>query len=178
MLDSWEKVIDPNFINSELIGTVGAEKVVTITNIDFAECYDEQTKQKVQKQTVFFEECKPLVLNKTNAKTLKRLFSPNSDNPADAVGHKVSRGLLAQVVAEQHLICVLVQREVQETDDVHGRIVELRIVGLRPRLAEEVPAVFLHCEHLLLYREGGVEQHPLREMDLPFPLHLHHEAAA
>ena len=89
MLDSWEKVIDPNFINSELIGTVGAEKVVTITNIDFAECYDEQTKQKVQKQTVFFEECKPLVLNKTNAKTLKRLFSPNSDNPADAVGHKV-----------------------------------------------------------------------------------------
>ena len=72
-----------------MIGTVGAEKVVTITNIDFAECYDEQTKQKVQKQTVFFEECKPLVLNKTNAKTLKRLFSPNSDNPADAVGHKV-----------------------------------------------------------------------------------------
>ena len=96
----------------------------------------------------------------------------------DAVGHKVSRGLLAQVVAEQHLICVLVQREVQETDDVHGRIVELRIVGLRPRLAKEVPAVFLHCEHLLLYREGGVEQHPLREMNLPFPLHLHHEAAA
>ena len=89
MLDSWEKIIDPNFINSELIGTVGAEKVVTITNIDFAECYDEQTKQKVQKQTVFFEECKPLVLNKTNAKTLKRLFSPNSDNPADAVGQKI-----------------------------------------------------------------------------------------
>lgn len=30
-----------------------------------------------------------MVLNKTNAKTLKRLFSPNSDNPADAFGHKV-----------------------------------------------------------------------------------------
>ena len=45
--------------------------------------------QKLQKQSVFFEECKPLVLNKTNAKTLKKLFSPNSDNPADAVGHKV-----------------------------------------------------------------------------------------
>lgn len=90
MLDSWEKVIDPNFINSELIGTTGAEKVVTITDIDFAECYDEQTKQKVQKQTVFFQECKPLVLNKTNSKTLKKLFSPNSDNPADAIGHKVT----------------------------------------------------------------------------------------
>ena len=90
MLDSWEKIIDPNFISSELIGTTGAEKIVTITDIDFAECYDEQTKQKVKKQTVFFQECKPLVLNKTNAKTLKKLFSPNSDNPADAIGHKVT----------------------------------------------------------------------------------------
>lgn len=89
MLESWEKVIDPNFISAELIGTTGAEKVVTITNIDFAECYDEQKKQKVQKQTVFFQECKPLVLNKTNAKMLKKLFSPNSDNPSDCIGHKV-----------------------------------------------------------------------------------------
>ena len=30
-----------------------------------------------------------MVLNKTNAKALKRLFSPNSDNPADAFGHRV-----------------------------------------------------------------------------------------
>ena len=30
-----------------------------------------------------------MVLNKTNAKTLKKLFSPNSDNPADAFGHRV-----------------------------------------------------------------------------------------
>lgn len=88
-LPSWEKVIDPNFINAELIGDVGAERVVTIKDIDLAECYDEATKAKIQKQTVFFEECKPMVLNKTNAKTLKRLFSPNSDNPADAFGHKV-----------------------------------------------------------------------------------------
>ena len=88
-LESWEKIIDPNFINAELIGEVGAEKVVTIKDIDMAECYDEQNKGKVQKEAVFFEECLPLVLNKTNAKTLKRLFSPNSDNPADAFGHKV-----------------------------------------------------------------------------------------
>ena len=88
-LPSWEKIIDPNFINAELIGDVGAERVVTIKDIDMAECYDEGTKQKVQKQTVFFEECKPMVLNKTNAKTLKKLFSPNSDNPSDAFGHRV-----------------------------------------------------------------------------------------
>ena len=89
MIDSWIKIVDPNFINAELIGTTGAEMVVTIKDINFAECYDEGSKQKTMKQSVFFEECKPLVLNKTNAKTLKKLFSPNSDNPADAVGHKV-----------------------------------------------------------------------------------------
>ena len=88
-LPSWEKIIDPNFINAELIGDVGTERVVTIKDIDMAECYDDQSKAKVQKQTVFFEECKPMVLNKTNAKTLKKLFSPNSDNPADSFGHKV-----------------------------------------------------------------------------------------
>lgn len=90
MLDSWEKVIDPNFISAELIGLTGAEKVVTITNIDYAECYDEQTKKKVEKQTVFFQECKPLVLNKTNARTLKKIFSPNDDDPSKCVGHKVT----------------------------------------------------------------------------------------
>lgn len=89
MLDSWEKVIDNNFISAEMVGTAGAEKVVTIKDIDFAECYDDQKKMKVQKQTVFFEECKPLVLNKTNAKMLKRLFSPNSDDPKDCVGHRI-----------------------------------------------------------------------------------------
>lgn len=88
-LPSWEKIIDPNFINAELIGDIGAERVVTIKDIDMAECYDEGTKAKVQKQTVFFEECKPMVLNKTNAKTLKRLFSPNSDTTSDAFGHRV-----------------------------------------------------------------------------------------
>jgi hypothetical protein len=54
-----------------------------------AEYYDEGTKAKVQKQSVFFEQCKPMVLNKTKAKTLKRLFSPNSDTPSDAFGHRV-----------------------------------------------------------------------------------------
>ncbi len=88
-LESWEKIIDPNFLNAELIGDIGAERVVTIKDIDMAECYDEGTKTKIQKQTVFFEECKPMVLNKTNAKTLKKLFSPNSDNPSDAFGHRI-----------------------------------------------------------------------------------------
>lgn len=31
MIESWEKIIDPNFINAELIGEVGKEVVVTTT---------------------------------------------------------------------------------------------------------------------------------------------------
>lgn len=89
MIESWEKIIDPNFINAELLGSVGSEKVVTITNIDYAECFDEKTKSKIQKQALFFEECKPMVLNKTNAKTLKKLFSPDDDNPRSCVGRKI-----------------------------------------------------------------------------------------
>ena len=35
MIETWEKIIDPNFINAELIGPVGAERIVTIKDIDF-----------------------------------------------------------------------------------------------------------------------------------------------
>lgn len=89
MIDSFEKIIDPNFINAELLGNVGAERVVTIKDIDFMECFDNKSKAKIQKQAVSFEECKPMILNKTNAKTLKKLFSPNEDNPKLCIGHKV-----------------------------------------------------------------------------------------
>lgn len=89
MIESWEKIIDPNFINAELIGEEGTEKVVTIKDIDYMECFDNKSKSKIQKQAVSFEECKPMILNKTNAKMLKKLFSPNDDDPKLCIGHKI-----------------------------------------------------------------------------------------
>lgn len=89
MIDSWEKIIDPNFINAELIGDVGTEKIVTIKDIDYMECFDNKAKAKINKQAVSFEECKPMILNKTNAKSLKKLFSPNDDDPKLCIGHKI-----------------------------------------------------------------------------------------
>lgn len=89
MIESWEKIIDPNFINAELIGEEGTEKVVTIKDIDYMECFDNKAKAKIQKQAVSFEECKPMILNKTNAKMLKKLFSPNDDDPKLCIGHKI-----------------------------------------------------------------------------------------
>lgn len=89
MLDSWEKIIDNNFINAELIGDIGAERVVTIKDIDWAECFNPKTNTKEQKIACFFEECKPMILNKTNSKTLKKLFGGSVDNPSMCIGKKI-----------------------------------------------------------------------------------------
>lgn len=87
MLDTWEKILDPNFINAELIGPPGAEKVVTIKDIDFREAFNQKTNAKESKQSLILEECKPLILNKTNTKSLIKLFG--SDKPAMCVGRKI-----------------------------------------------------------------------------------------
>lgn len=106
MLDSFEKIIDPNFISAELIGTEGAEKVVTITDFALAEGYDQKTRSTVTKPAVYFAECKPLMLNKTNSRKLKRMFSPNDDKPELCVGHKVVLRVEKTKVAGQIVDCV------------------------------------------------------------------------
>lgn len=87
MLDTWEKILDPNFINAELIGPVGSERIVTIEDIDFRECFNSKTNAKEKKQSLIMKECKPLPLNKTNTKTLIKLFG--ADKPEMCVGKKV-----------------------------------------------------------------------------------------
>lgn len=90
MIETWEKIIDPNFINAELIGPVGAERVVTIKDIDWAEAFNQKTNGKEQKQSLFFEECKPLILNKTNSKKLKELFDPYGTDPRKCIGQQIT----------------------------------------------------------------------------------------
>lgn len=123
MIESWEKVIDPNFINADLIGCEGAEKVVTIKNIDFAECFDQKSKGKVQKQSLFFEECKPMVLNKTNAKTLKKLFSPNEDNPSLCVGHKIILYVVSVKVGGQMTTGIRIKEYSESKCDDCGEVI-------------------------------------------------------
>jgi len=88
-LKSFIEILDPNFINSELIGEIGSEKIVTIKGFEQAEYYDSKAGRKASGAAVYFEECLPLLLNATNTKTLKRLFSPNSDSTENAIGHKI-----------------------------------------------------------------------------------------
>lgn len=96
MVDSWEKVIDPNFINAELIGGPGAEKVVTIKDIDFRECFDRKSNSKIQKMCLIFDECKPMILNKTNSKFLAKTFGTEQGlDPKDCVGKKITLYVVA-----------------------------------------------------------------------------------
>lgn len=90
MIDTFVKIIDPNFLNAEIIGAPGAYITVTIKDIDYLETYNKKTNAKEMKQSLIFEgDTKPLILNKTNAKTLKRLFSPNEDKPENCLGKTI-----------------------------------------------------------------------------------------
>ena len=90
MIPTFMKIIDPNFINAELIGEPGAYIVVTIKDIDYREAFNKKTNQSEMRQALIFEgDTKPLLLNKTNAKTLKRLFSPNDDKPENCIGKTI-----------------------------------------------------------------------------------------
>lgn len=88
-MDSWLKIIDPDHLSAELLGSVGTEKVATIKDIRLDACYDNESKKKTEKWCVFFDEYVPMVLNKTNSKALKKLFSPDDDDPSRCIGHKV-----------------------------------------------------------------------------------------
>lgn len=89
MIETWEKIIDPNFINAELIGPVGAERTVTIQDIDYLDAFNQKKNATEQRQSLIFAECKPMVLNKTNAKKLKEIFDPEGTDPRKCVGKQI-----------------------------------------------------------------------------------------
>lgn len=123
MIDTWEKIIDPNFINAELIGPVGAERVVTIKDIDFAEAYNQKTNGKEQKQSLFFEECKPLILNKTNSKKLKELFDPYGTDPRKCIGQQVTLYVVNCKVGKNQTTGIRIKEASQERCSDCGQLI-------------------------------------------------------
>ena len=123
MIDSWEKIIDPNFINAELIGPVGAERVVTITDIDYAETFNQKTKAKEKKQTLYLKECKPLVLNKTNAKTLRKLFDPTGEDPRKCIGKKITLYVVSCQVGGATTTGIRIKEASQEVCEECGKMI-------------------------------------------------------
>lgn len=124
MIDTWEKVLDPNFINAELIGDVGAERVVTIKDIDFKEAFDQKSNSKSMKQSLFFEECKPMVLNKTNTKTLIRLFGTDGSNPQACVGRKIVIYVAAVKVAGKATTGIRIKEYIEVKCDGCGETIK------------------------------------------------------
>ena len=121
MIESFEKIIDPNFINAELIGAPGASRVVTIKDIDYLEAFNQKTNAKEKKQSLILEECKPLILNKTNARTLKKLFSPNEDDPSLCVGHKIDLYVIATRVGGKPTTGIRIREHSDEKCDQCGK---------------------------------------------------------
>lgn len=113
MTDSWIKVLDPNFINAELIGPVGSEKVVTIMDIDEREAFDQKKQKKEKRWSLIFAETLPLILNKTNTKTLIRLFG--ADRPQNCVGHKVILYVVNVKVGGQQTTGIRIKEYTEET---------------------------------------------------------------
>ena len=55
-----------------------------------------------------------MILNKTNAKTLKKLFSPNDDDPKKCVGHKVVLYVVSVKVAGQETTGIRIKEYSEE----------------------------------------------------------------
>ena len=122
-LKSFIEILDPNFINSDLIGGIGTEKVVTIKSFEEAEYYDMKTKRNQMGSAVYFEECLPLLLNATNTKTLKKLFSPDEDNPELCIGHKVILYVTTTTVAREVKNCIRIKEFSETKCDSCGKVI-------------------------------------------------------
>ena len=83
----WRKLTNPNYLGAYAFQP-GEEKVVTIKEVSYEVVQNQNGKEECI-VCHFVEDIKPMILNKTNAKTLKKLFSQNDDDPKKCVGHKV-----------------------------------------------------------------------------------------
>lgn len=107
MIETWEKIVDPNFLNADMIGPVGTSIAVTIADIDYRDMIDPRTKAKQTRPCLIFEERKPLVLNKTNSKTLMKIFG--SDDPANCKDKTILLYVTETSVGGKQTTCVRIK---------------------------------------------------------------------
>ena len=113
MIETFMKIIDPNFINAELIGAPGSFITAKIRDIDWRESYNQKTNSKEQRQALIFEgDLKPLILNKTNARKLKELFSPNEDKPQNCIGQTIELYVIETKVGRQNTTGIRIREHV------------------------------------------------------------------
>lgn len=106
----WSEALDQNYVNSELLGEIGTEKIVTITEVEKdAEYYDQQTHSKKKGLAIHFKEVKPLLANATNTKTLMRLFGGANEDVSKCYGQKVVLYVTTTKVAGEIKNCIRIK---------------------------------------------------------------------
>jgi len=85
-----DKLRNPNYLGGwDLLGADGkpVDKIVTIKEIKNESVFDQKSNGEQQVVTVFFQECKPIILNATNRKTLKKVTG--TEYIEEMVGKKI-----------------------------------------------------------------------------------------
>lgn len=111
----WEECLTNEYVNSDLLGEVGTEKVVTIKEVKKdAEYFCQQSNKKQKGLAIVFEECRPLIANATNTKTLMKLFGGANEDVSKCYGQKVILYVTTTKVAGKVVNCIRI-KEYTET---------------------------------------------------------------
>lgn len=106
----WSEALDSRYVNSELLGEVGTEKVVTITKVEKdAEFYSQQKGKTERGLAIHFKEVRPLIANVTNTKTLMRLFGGANEDVSASYGKKVILKVEETKVAGKMRPCIRIK---------------------------------------------------------------------
>jgi hypothetical protein len=86
-----DKLRNPNYLGGwDLLDEHGKtiDKVVTIKEIKNESVFNQKNQEEQQVITVFFNECKPIILNATNRKTLKKVT--DTEYIEDMIGKRIT----------------------------------------------------------------------------------------
>jgi len=122
-----DKLRNPNYLGGwDLMDANGKtiDKVVTIKEIKNESVFNQKNQEEQQVITVFFNECKPIILNATNRKTLKKVTG--TEYIEDMIGKKIQ----------------LTTKKVKAFGEVHDAI---RIVATTPSDVSAKPVDVTSC---------------------------------
>jgi DNA-binding protein len=126
-----DKLRNPNYLGGwDLMDANGKtiDKIVTIKEIKNESVFNQKSQIEEQVITLFFNECKPIILNATNRKTLKKVTS--TEYIEDMIGKKIQ----------------LTTKRIKAFGEFHDAI---RIATTKPSDVISKPVSIIDCKHTL-----------------------------
>lgn len=126
-----DKLRNPNYLGGwDLMDANGKtiDKIVTIKEIKNESVFNQKSQIEEQVITLFFNECKPIILNATNRKTLKKVTS--TEYIEDMIGKKIQ----------------LTTKRIKAFGEFHDAI---RIATTKPSDVTAKPVSIIDCKHAL-----------------------------